>query len=204
MERDRHKWLADLRSNNLSVRETAWEDLSRIVFRIACTYFHRRSDVDKSEVERLAEDAAQETLVDILNSLDGFRAESKFTTWAYQFVINNARELLRRREPLDLFRAGLDDDEASNLLQIIPDSRTGNPELKAEEEDLICAAQEVINTRLTKRQRMVLLLHQAGYSPSEIAELIGTTRNNVDQLLYVARRRLKRELTSRGYDLGYT
>lgn len=204
MERDRYQWIADLQSDAPPVANAAWKDLSGIVFRVACQYLHRRSDVAKSEVERLAEDAAQEALVDILNKLDSFRAESKFTTWVYQFAINNARELLRKRGPPESYWPSLDDDETVTLLKVIPDSQTCDPELEAEEEDLVRAAQEIINTRLTERQRVVLLLHLAGHTPREIAERVGATRNNVDQLLHVARKRLKRELHSRGYNLGHT
>lgn len=204
MQRDRYQWIADLRSDVTPVQDAAWKDLSRTVFQVACAYLHRRGDVVGSEVEQLAEDAAQEALVDILNKLDSFRGESKFTTWAYGFVINNARELLRKRRPPEPYWPSLDDDEGTALLEILPGSRTGDPALKAEEEDLIHAAQKVINTRLAERQRVVLLLHQAGHSPSEIAEQIGTTRNNVYQLLYVARKRLKRELHNRGYNVGCT
>ena len=204
MERDRRQWLADLRSDIESVEETAWKDLSKITFQVACAYLHRRGDVAGSEVEQLAEDVAQEAVADILNKLHCFRGESKFTTWAYGIVINNARELLRKRCPPEPYWPSLDDDEGTALLEIRFGSRTGDPALKAEEENLIHAAQEVINTRLTERQRVVLLLHQAGHSPSEIAEQIGTTRNNVYQLLYVARKRLKRELHNRGYNVGCT
>jgi RNA polymerase sigma-70 factor (ECF subfamily) len=186
------------------VRETAWKDLSKITFQVACAYLHRRGDVAGPEVEQLAEDIAQEALTDIIGKLHCFRGESKFTTWVYGFVINNARELLRKRRPPEPYWPSLDNDEGTALLEILPGSRTGDPVLKAEEADLIHAAQEAINTRLTERQRMVLLLHQAGHSPPEIAEQIGTTRNNVYQLLYVARKRLKRELHNRGYNVGCT
>ena len=204
MERDRYQWIADLQSDAPPVANAAWDDLSRIVFRVACQYLHRRSDVAKSEVEQLAEDAAQEALVDILNKLDGFRAESKFTTWAYQFAVNNARELLRKRDPPESYWPSLDDDETDTLLEVIPDSQTCDPELGAEGEYLVRAAQEIINTRLTERQRVVLLLHLAGHTPREIAGRVVATRNNVDQLLHVARKRLKRELHSRGYNIKQT
>jgi RNA polymerase sigma-70 factor (ECF subfamily) len=204
MKRDCCQWLADLRSGVASVQESAWTDLSRTAFQVACTYLHRRADVAESEIGQLAEDVTQEALMDILNGLDSFRGESKFTTWMYGFVVNNARELLRKRNPPEPYWPSLDGDERAMLLEILPDSRGCDPELEAEEEDLVRVAQEVINTRLTERQRVVLLLYQAGHSPSAIAERVGTTRNNVDQLLHVARKRLKSELHGRGYGIGRT
>jgi RNA polymerase sigma-70 factor (ECF subfamily) len=204
VKRDRHAWVADLQSDIPSVRESAWEDLFKTVFRIACAYLRGRSDVAEFEVEQLAEDAAQEALVDILSRLDSFRAESKFTTWAYRFVVNNARELLRKRTPSKSHLSVLDNDETATLLEIIPDPQVCTPALEVEENDLIRAAQEVINTCLTERQRLVLLLCQAGYTRREIAERINSTVNNVYQLLHAARKKLKKELHSRGYGLEYT
>jgi RNA polymerase sigma-70 factor (ECF subfamily) len=204
VKRDRHEWVADLQSSIPSVRESAGEDLSRIVFRIACAYLHRRGDVAESEVEQLAEDVAQEALVDILSKLDSFRAESKFTTWVYQFVNNNARELLRKRSPSESRLSVPGHNETATLLEIIPDPQVCTPLLEVEENDLIRAAQEVINTCLTERQRLVLLLCQAGYTRREIAERINATVNNVYQLLHAARKKLKKELHSRGYGLEYT
>lgn len=198
-KRDRYEWMADLKSNIPSIQEPAWEDLFQIAFRIACTYLHRRSDV--TEFEQLAEDVAQEALLDILSKLDSFRAESKFTTWVYQFVINNARELLRKRSPSKSHLSVPGHNEAATLLEIIPDPQTPPPSIRAEENDLIRAAQEIINTCLTERQRLVLLQSQAGYTQREIAKRVNSTVNNVYQLLHAARKKLKRELHRRGYGL---
>jgi len=203
MERDRDQWVADLQSDKPAVVDAAWGDLSGILFRIAYSYLHKRGDVTRSEIAQIAEEVTQEALVDILSNLDSFRGESKFTTWAYQIVINNARELLRKRSPPESYWPSLDDDEMVALLEVIPDQQAPAPELKAEEEDLLRAAKEIINTRLTRRQRMVLLLHLAGYTRGEISEYIGTTRNNVDQLLYLARKKLRKGLRNRGY-VGHT
>ncbi|RLC82884.1 MAG: hypothetical protein DRI79_14395 [Chloroflexi bacterium] len=203
MERDRDQWVADLQSDKPAVADAAWGDLSGILFRIAYSYLHKRGDVTRSEIAQIAEEVTQEALVDILSNLDSFRGESKFTTWAYQIVINNARELLRKRSPPESYWPSLDDDEMVALLEVIPDQQAPAPELKAEEEDLLRAAKEIINTRLTRRQRMVLLLHLAGYTRGEISEYIGTTRNNVDQLLYIARKKLRKGLRNRGY-VGHT
>jgi RNA polymerase sigma-70 factor (ECF subfamily) len=203
MERDCCQWLADLQSDVPSVQETAWKDLSRIVFRVACAYLQRRSDTNQSGIEQLAEDVAQEALADIFNGLDRFSRNSKLTTWAYSVVVNNARELLRKGRASEPYWPSLDDDETATRLEIIPDPQVCDPELQAEEEELVRTVQEVINTRLTERQRAVLLLYQAGHTLPEIATRVGTTRNNVDQLLYAARRRLKKELRNRGHDVDY-
>src|SRR4051794_33601370 len=43
-----------------------------------------------------AEDAAQETFLNALRALKGFRADSRFSTWLFQIALNEARTRLRR------------------------------------------------------------------------------------------------------------
>src|SRR3989337_786690 len=47
----------------------------------------------------LAEDLAQETFVKVLNALDSYRPEHKFSSWIFKIAINAAIDHLRRREP---------------------------------------------------------------------------------------------------------
>jgi RNA polymerase sigma-70 factor (ECF subfamily) len=200
MERDRHQWVADLQSSALSVQEEAWGDLLEYACCVAFKCLSKFGNVAESEIWQLAEDAAQEALADIWSKLSSFRGESKFTTWVHPFVRYNVLELLRKRRPSSWPSL---DDETVMLLEIISDSATDSPDTEAEEDDLLCTAQEVINAQLTRRQRAVLLLHLVGHTPREIAERVGTTRNNVDQLLHIARKRLRTELVNRGYNIDH-
>ena len=45
----------------------------------------------------LAQQSADDALVAILGKLDGFRGDSRFTTWAYKFALYEAAAKVRRR-----------------------------------------------------------------------------------------------------------
>src|SRR5262245_4340407 len=53
--------------------------------------------VPRAEIDDLATQAADDALAAILAKLDSFRGESRFTTWAYKFVLLEAGVKARRR-----------------------------------------------------------------------------------------------------------
>lgn len=201
MNRNRHQWLADLQSFAPAVRDVAWQELSQIAFKIACFYLHHKCDgVPGDEIESLAWDAVQEALIDIMINLDSFRGDSKFTTWVYQYVLNNAREQVRKRYPArECAWQSLNDDQETIVIETARDPQARNPQHTLEDEELLNAVLEIIITLLSKRQREFLLMHIKGFSRKEIAAQHQTTRNNVDQHLFAARKRLKKELRKRGF-----
>src|SRR5262245_66307069 len=52
-----------------------------------------------------ADDIAQEVCCALIEKLQGFRGEAKFTTWLYGIVVNACRDHGRRRQTLKRFRA---------------------------------------------------------------------------------------------------
>ena len=82
------EWLADL--CNEETQAEALADLREYLLRAVFLYLDRHREdlthLDRRELEFLADDFAQEALLQIQAKLDTFRGESKFTTWAYRFV----------------------------------------------------------------------------------------------------------------------
>src|SRR4051794_9830707 len=77
-------------------RAEALDELHALLLRGA--YFElRRRPVPAAEVDDLAHEAANDALVAILAKLDTFRGQSRFTTWAYKFVLLEAASKARRR-----------------------------------------------------------------------------------------------------------
>jgi RNA polymerase sigma factor (sigma-70 family) len=60
------------------------------------------ADCVRGDIDALVEDVAQEALLQILHSLDTFRGESRFTTWAHTIAAHLARGELRRRRWRDV------------------------------------------------------------------------------------------------------
>ncbi|MDT4934479.1 MAG: hypothetical protein QOK11_2371, partial [Pseudonocardiales bacterium] len=84
------RWLRCLHGDGL-VRDEALGRLHELLLRIARAELHRRSaqqqQITGPELDDLAHQAAGDALLAITTKLDQFRGESRFTTWAYRFVI---------------------------------------------------------------------------------------------------------------------
>src|SRR3954463_963287 len=99
-QRDSDAWLAALRGP-AAVREEAVAELHALLLRGAHFELNRRrqtlSHVPYGEFDDLATQAANDALVAILAKLDTFRGASRFTTWAYKFVLLEAGVKARPR-----------------------------------------------------------------------------------------------------------
>ena len=199
--RSNSDWVTDLQ-NAGPKQQQALDDLRDYLLRAVYVYLSRqRSDLshlDRTEVEQLAEDCVQEALVLILNKLDTFRRESKFTTWAYRIIINVAAGNLRRRWWKDVSIESLNsdnDDESFSLLDTLQDTSLQDPEQVAQQQEILKVLEKTIEEDLTERQRIVLktLILDDG-STDDLAEELGTNRNNIYKILHDGRKRLKQRL----------
>jgi RNA polymerase sigma-70 factor, ECF subfamily len=106
--------------------------------------------LDGRELEDPAHQAADDALVAIISKLDGFRGESRFTTWAYKFVIFEVSAKLGRhywRQPAIQVH-----NDASER---IPDRLGADPAQQAESRELAAALREAVTEVLSDRQRHV-------------------------------------------------
>ena len=78
-------------ANGTTRREQTIANLHRVLLRVAFHELGRRrgqlGPIAGPEFEDLAQQAADDALVRVLGKLDEFRGLSRFTTWAYKFVI---------------------------------------------------------------------------------------------------------------------
>jgi RNA polymerase sigma-70 factor (ECF subfamily) len=82
-------WLARLRSAD-TARHEAITQLHDMLVRIARREVGRRADqsrISGPELDDIAYQAAADPLLALLGKLDEFRGDSRFTTWAYKFVM---------------------------------------------------------------------------------------------------------------------
>ena len=83
------EWLGALAGRGAQ-REAALARLHEMLLRIAHRECRRRGSrlrISGPELDDLAYQAAADALVAITRKLGQFRGESRFTTWAYQFVV---------------------------------------------------------------------------------------------------------------------
>lgn len=200
--RSNEEWLADLRDEER--RDEALADLREYLLRAVFLYLDRHREdlihLDRRELEHLAEDFAQEALLQVQANLDTFRGKSKFTTWAYPFVINVAAGELRLHRWRTLSIEMLVAEEEVPLFRFLSDRETPDPETAAARNQILELIRRIIDYELTERQRFALVnVHFKGVPMAEVARQLNTTPNNVYKLLHDARKKLKRGLERRRY-----
>jgi RNA polymerase sigma-70 factor (ECF subfamily) len=205
--RSNEEWLRALRSRG-AMQEEALQDLRDYLLRAVLVYLSRdRSDLARfhpDELRQLAEDWAQEALLTIVDKLDTFRGQSKFTTWAYRVVINLAADELRHRRWKALSLEALAEEEEMPFLSMIEDTQAEDPERAAEQQEIWATIQRIIEEELTERQRTALTnLLFRGMPMKEVAERLGTNKNNVYKIMHDARKKLKERLTEYGLSEEY-
>jgi RNA polymerase sigma-70 factor (ECF subfamily) len=139
-----------------------------------------------------AEEAVQETFLDVLRALPNYRVEgpARFETWLYRVTVNRCRSRTRRKRP-----PSADWDEIEERLERIPESHPNHdPEGVALRQERAVALWQTVDG-LPEAQRVVVLLrYQQGFSYSEIAQTLGISEGTVKSRLYHAHRRLKERL----------
>lgn len=204
--RTNEQWLADL-TGNPEKQTAALADLrNRLQSSILYYLGQERSDLrdlSGQELERMAEDLAQDATLRVMNNLDSFRGESKFTTWANRIAVRLAISDLRRARYKDF---SLDDltAEGEVLPAPPPHNSPPNPEVAVEQQDVLAKINHAMEEALTDRQYQALVAVALRGVPMDIvAEQLGSNRNALYKLLHDARRKLRAHLESQDLTLDY-
>ena len=175
--------------------------LHGLLVRIALADAGRRGPrhrITGQELEDLAYQAAADALLAITAKLGQFRAESRFTTWAYKFVVFEVSAKLGRH----FWRHStvpLDAEDWDRL----PDRFGFEPERVSEWRDLITALRRAVDTELTPRQREIFVAIVLNDVPLDaLVAQLGSNRNAIYKMLFDARRKLRAALAADGY-LGH-
>ena len=142
----------------------------------------------------LAEDLAQDTFVKVLNALESYRPEYKFSSWIFKIANNVAIDQLRRREIDTLSLDGAPDartqDEVdATALQAVDRSETPLAELESRE--LGSIIEQAIARLRPEYRACILLRHVEGRSYEEIAETLDLPLGTVKTYIHRARHELR-------------
>lgn len=193
IQRSNEEWLAAL-SNPPDAGAVG--DLRDLLIRGLGAAFSSRRDVRADDIE----DFAQDALVKILDALDSFRGESRFTTWAQKIAVRVALTEMRRKRWQDwslddmLVREGNPESSSDYTPAFLADPDAG-PDVQAVRRSMVEIVQRTIAEDLSERQRTAMtavMVH--GVPLEEVAERMGAKRNAMYKLLHDARRKLKRSL----------
>ena len=148
-----------------------------------------------------AEDAAQESFIKAYTSLDGFRADSRFSVWLYRITYNICLDFLRRKKRENEVSLSTDDDEGREMELQIPDERS-SPEKEYEKAELRALIREGLDT-LTPEHRQILIMREiSDMSYADIASALGLSEGTVKSRISRARHSLAEFLTLHGTSAG--
>jgi RNA polymerase sigma-70 factor, ECF subfamily len=137
--------------------------------------------------EASAEDALQETLLNVYRGISSFRGDSKVSTWISRITINVCLGMLRKGKNRQFVE--LEDESAMNL-PAEPTPFT-DPLAHTSLEELRSLVQETFN-RMSDKQGIVVRLHDMeGHTIQEIAEIIGCPIGTVKSRLFYGRAEFK-------------
>lgn len=187
------EWLTDLSGPD---KDQAITDLREILAR-GLTY--ALSSRIKTDLEAFVEDFVQDALLRILDNLDTFRGESRFTTWAQKIAVRVAFTELRRQRWKDISLEDLLPEDSVDFTPTVLADPSPDPEKRADQTMLAEMIQEMIVEELTERQRTAMMAVMAGNMPmEEVARRMGTNRNALYKLIHDARKRMQKRLLARG------
>jgi RNA polymerase sigma-70 factor (ECF subfamily) len=209
-ERTNEQWLSELRSTG-QTRSGAIDNLRLRLERGLFYYLNNdRSDLaDRSseELQQMAQDFVQDALLKILDSLDSFRGESRFTTWAAKIASRVAISELRRVRYKDysLNELTAGGDLMPGITSLAFDSTASpRPEDLTERQEVVNILAQAVGEALTERQRTALTAYVLDGVPiEEIARRMGSNRNAMYKLVHDARLKLKNYMEARGLSLEY-
>jgi RNA polymerase sigma-70 factor (ECF subfamily) len=144
----------------------------------------------------VCEDFAQEALVRIRERLPTFRGDSRFMTWALSIALRLAFDELRHSRWKDVSFEEITSDSGSLTFEPCAEATQEKVLLR---ERVLAALREVIEQRITEKQRAVLLAEFQGMPDAEIAASLGMTRNALYKLSHDARKRVKAHLEASGF-----
>ena len=197
LDEESASWLSRLAAVG-GERQIAERELYARLVGIALAEVRRRAattPVTGPELDDLAHQAAGDAMLAILAKLGGFRGESRFTTWAYRFVILEVSAKLGRhywRNP----PVALDAAQWERL----PDRLGLDPEQYVQAAGMLIEARRVVDEELTAHQRRVFVAIVVDGIPMDaLAVRLGLDRNAIYKVMFDARRKIRRVLVANGY-----
>ena len=146
----------------------------------------------------LAEDLAQDTFIKVLNAIDSYRPEHKFSSWIFKIANNAAIDHLRRRGLDTLSLEGAPDAvtpdrQEATALQISGRDESALEEMQARE--LGDQIEQAIGQLRPEYRACIIMRHVEGRPYEEIAQALKLPLGTVKTYIHRARNELRDLLT---------
>lgn len=154
--------------------------------------------VDK-DLNDFVEDITQDSVLKILDKIETFRGESKFTTWAMKIAVREGYTELRKKRYNDISLSDYvrRDGESESVVEI--EQEEALPDQRAHESMMVQRVMKIMEEELTDKQQQVLQHLMIDQIPmTVVAEMMESNRNAIYKLVYDARLKLKNRLEIEG------
>jgi RNA polymerase sigma-70 factor (ECF subfamily) len=200
VDRTSRRWVEQLHPDHPHHAHAAAK-LHDVLQRAAVHELYRRrgqlQGLSGPEFDDVAQQCADDTMMKILARVDDFEGRSRFTTWAYAFVIFEVSSKVARHawrhhppSPEDL------------TWDHLPDTLTPRPGEQVERREQLAALTKAIEEDLTPRQREVFAAIALNDVPIDVLALqLDSNRNAIYKNLFDARRKLRASLAAAGHPL---
>lgn len=144
-----------------------------------------------------AEDLSQETFIKVLNNLDRYSSEFKFSSWLFKIANNLTIDHLRRRRIDTISIEGAPDAvtvESARATSIAVVSQDQSPLEELESRELGTAIEIAIAKLRPEYRACILLRHVEDRSYEEIAEIVKLPLGTVKTYIHRARHELRTAL----------
>lgn len=182
------QFLEDLKAQKHSAYSRLLEEFQHKVFNTCLSFVPNRED---------AEDIAQEVFVEVYNSVQKFKGNSKLSTWIYRISVNKSLEFIRKKNTKKRFAflqsiGGNDIPMDKSSYFTVFD----HPGIQLENKERSEILFNAIN-KLPEAQRIVFTLHKVdGMSYKEVSEITEKSTSSIESLLFRAKKNLQKILTN--------
>lgn len=160
---------------------TTWQDM---VYNTALGILQNAED---------AEDVAQEVFVQVYESINTFKGESKFSTWLYRITVTKCMDHIRRRKRKKRF-ASIQSLFNVNNEPVYNAPDFNHPGVTLDNKEKAAVLLKAIKN-LPANQQIAFTLHKMeGLSYQEVSEVMKTTVSSIESLLHRAKNNLKKAL----------
>ena len=192
-------WTRDLSTTGAG-RDDALGRLHDLLLRAAHSEAGRRRwlypEIAGPELDDICRQAADDAVVAVTRKLDTYRGASRFTTWAYGFVVFEVSVKLRRHAWHGGTIPTADDDATWDRLAV----RGTSAQARVESGELLDALRRAVREELSPRQREVFVAVALNDVQIDVvAGQLDSTRGAVYKVLHDARRKLRLRLEREGH-----
>jgi RNA polymerase sigma factor (sigma-70 family) len=180
------EFIKELKLKSTKAYSKLVDDFQQKVFGTCISFVPNKED---------AEDIAQEVFVEVFNSIEKFKGDSKLSTWIYRITTNKCLEFIRKKNTKKRF-AFLQSITGNAIPMDKTDYFTemNHPGILLENKELNTTLFKAINS-LPDSQTVVFTLHKIdGKSYQEVAEITDRSLSSVESIMFRAKKTLQKTL----------